>query len=164
MDGKAAPDIVLAETPAQVAAAQSLFIEYQKWLGLDLCFQGFPEELATLPGTYAAPSGRLLLAQHDGAYVGCVALRALADAGRCEMKRLYVQPAAQGMGLGRALATRVIAEAKVTGYTAMYLDTLEHMHSAIGLYQSLGFKDVAPYRYNPAAEARYMALQLARSG
>jgi ribosomal protein S18 acetylase RimI-like enzyme len=152
-------EIIQGEAEEEMAIARELFQEYQQSIGLDLCFQGFAEELAGLPGAYAAPSGRLLLARQDGAYVGCVALRAL-DVERCEMKRLYVRPAFQGMGIGRKLVNALIAEARAIGYREICLDTLSTMETALTLYASLGFRDIAPYRYNPVEGARYMALTL----
>src|SRR6476659_5652326 len=113
-------EIVRAETPERIAEARQLFVEYADSLGFDLGFQGFGEELAGLPGDYAAPRGRLLLAVHDGRVAGCVALRDLAlhdlDIGICEMKRLYVRPGFRGLQIGHALALAIIAEAREIGY------------------------------------------------
>jgi ribosomal protein S18 acetylase RimI-like enzyme len=143
-----------------VAVVRDLFREYEAWLGVDLCFQGFAAELAGLPGDYAPPSGRLLLASAGAdRAAGCVALRAL-DAERCEMKRLYVRPAHQGSGLGRTLVTTLIEEARGVGYRAMLLDTLPQMRAAQHLYESLGFRDVEPYRYNPYPGTRFLQLDL----
>ena len=153
-------NLIQAETPEQVAEARRLFREYQDWLGLDLCFQNFENELKNLPGDYAPPSGRLLLAEADGATAGCVALRP-AGSGACEMKRLYVRPAFQGTGLGRRLAEAIISEARSSGYEKMMLDTLPaHMGRAVGLYRSLGFVETAPYYHNPVEGALYMELRL----
>jgi putative acetyltransferase len=149
-----------AETPAQIAIARELFLEYAQSLGFSLCFQGFDRELANLPGEYAAPEGRLLLAWKTDQAAGCVALHALAE-GIGEMKRLYVRPAFRGMGLGRTLAERAIAEARAIGYTRMRLDTIAAtMVEAVGLYRQLGFAEIAPYRENPIASALYMELNL----
>src|SRR5918997_539632 len=112
-----------AETPGQIEEARRLFREYQGWLGLDLCFQNFEQELKGLPGDYAVPSGRLLLAEIDGEVAGCVALRPVGE-GACEMKRLYVRPAFQGTGLGRRLAETIVEEARSAGYERMRLDTM----------------------------------------
>jgi putative acetyltransferase len=145
--------------PEQVAAIRSLFEEYAAWLRIDLSFQGFANELATLPGLYAPPRGRLLLAADTDGPAGCVALRPTGDT-VCEMKRLFVRPAYQGHGLGRTLAQRVISEARVIGYTTMVLDTLPSMHAAIWLYESLGFLRRSAYYETPLPETVYMELRL----
>jgi GNAT superfamily N-acetyltransferase len=142
-----------------IIQARTLFEEYQAALGVDLGFQDFENELATLPGQYAAPTGRLLLASADGLVAGCVALRPLSgDA--CEMKRLFVRPAFRASGVGRMLAERVIAEARSIGYRRMCLDTLPSMGRAQQLYDALGFREVAPYRYNPVDGTKYLSLDL----
>jgi putative acetyltransferase len=149
-----------AESPAQVNEARKLFIEYSEWLGLDLCFQNFERELAELPGAYAPPRGRLLLALHENEIAGCVALRPLGD-DTCEMKRLYVRPNFRGLGLGRALALHLIEEARALDYARMYLDTLSaQMGEAIKLYRSLGFREIEPYYNNPVEGALFMELTL----
>lgn len=145
--------------PASIEAARALFEEYQQALGVDLSFQGFATELETLPGEYAPPRGRLLLARADGAVVGCVAMRPLTSE-TCEMKRLYVRPQARAAGLGRQLAERVIAEARAIGYRRMCLDTLPTMAGAQRLYESLGFKNIPAYRHNPIAGTRFLGLDL----
>ena len=129
--------------------------EYAAWLEVDLCFQNFELELAGLPGDYAPPRGRLLMA--EGA--GCVALRAI-DEETCEMKRLYVRPEYRGSGLGRRLIAAIIEEARRIGYGRMRLDTMPKMDSAQRLYASFGFRDIEAYRYNPEPGARFLELVL----
>jgi ribosomal protein S18 acetylase RimI-like enzyme len=129
--------------------------EYAAWLEVDLCFQNFEEELAGLPGDYAPPRGRLLFA--EGA--GCIALRPI-EQEICEMKRLYVRPEYRGSGLGRRLALAIFEEARGIGYRSMRLDTMPKMDGAQRLYASLGFRDIAPYRYNPEPGARFLELTL----
>lgn len=150
-----------APSTAELDEVRALFREYEKWLDYDLCFQGFEAELAGLPGRYAPPSGRLWLAEVDDQLAGCVALRKI-EPGICEMKRLYVRDCARGKGVGRALAQRVIDDARAIGYRAMRLDTLriERMRSANALYDSLGFRDIEPYYANPLPDVRYMQLDL----
>jgi ribosomal protein S18 acetylase RimI-like enzyme len=149
-----------AESAVQVAQARELFLEYAKSLGFSLCFQNFDKELADLPGDYAPPDGRLLLAEFQGQVAGCVALHKLED-GICEMKRLYLRPQFRGKGLGRAIADRILAEARHIGYSRIRLDTVEPvMKDAVGMYRRLGFREIAPYRKNPIAGALYMELQL----
>lgn len=153
-----------ASGEAQVAQARSLFREYADAMpGIDLCFQNFETELRELPGAYAPPTGRLLLALVDeGAdeeLAGCVALRPR-DAETCEMKRLYVRPGFRGRRLGLELAQAVIREAREIGYKRMLLDTLPIMGDAIKLYRSLGFKEIEPYYHNPVAGALFMELEL----
>jgi putative acetyltransferase len=149
-----------AESPAQILLARELFLEYAESLGFSLCFQNFDRELAGLPGEYAPPEGRLLLAEYEGRLAGCVALHAL-DAGVCEMKRLYLRPQFRGHGLGRALAERIIAEARQIGYRRMRLDTVEPvMKDAVAMYRKLGFVEIDAYCANPMAGAVYMELIL----
>jgi putative acetyltransferase len=148
------------ESPEQFALIRELFLEYAQSLGFSLCFQSFDEELASLPGDYAPPDGRLLLATHDSEPAGCVALHKLAPE-VCEMKRLYVRPQFRGKGVGKSLAERIINEARVIGYKQLRLDTVEPvMRTAVGMYRMLGFREIAPYRQNPIEGALYMELQL----
>jgi len=151
--------IVQAETDETIAIAKELFLEYAVSLGFDLCFQNFDRELAGLPGDYAPPSGRLLVAFEKGNAVGCVALRRL-DAGVCEMKRLYVRPAHRGRELGRTLAERIVKEAREIGYEKIRLDAIRTMEPAVTLYKTIGFEEIAPYRVNPIEGAVYMELLL----
>ncbi|MBZ5570520.1 MAG: GNAT family N-acetyltransferase [Acidobacteriia bacterium] len=149
-----------AESADQIAQARELFLEYGQSLGFSLCFQNFDKELAGLPGDYAPPDGRLLLATFEGELAGCVALHKL-EPEICEMKRLYLRPQFRGKGLGRVLAETTIAEARKIGYERMRLDTVEPvMKDAVGLYRRLGFREIAPYRENPMAGTLYMELQL----
>jgi ribosomal protein S18 acetylase RimI-like enzyme len=151
---------IVAASGADIEQIRALFREYEQSLGVDLCFQGFEEELADLPGSYAPPRGRLLIALDDaGKAAGCVALRPLGDE-MCEMKRLYVRPSARGKSAGRALTTRVIEEARAAGYRTMRLDTLPVMNEAHALYESLGFRRIAPYYPNPVPGAIYMERRL----
>jgi ribosomal protein S18 acetylase RimI-like enzyme len=152
--------IVDAGDADAVAQARELFCEYAAESQLDLCFQNFEAELAGLPGAYAPPEGRLLLALYEGQLVGCVALRKFED-GVCEMKRLFVRPAFRGQGIGRALAVRVVDEARAARYLRMRLDTLDRMKAAITLYESLGFRRIEAYRPNPLEDVVYMELTLA---
>jgi ribosomal protein S18 acetylase RimI-like enzyme len=153
-------EVFAAETPQRIAQARELFVEYAQSLGFSLCFQNFDQELAGLPGDYASPTGRLLVAEYEGQLAGCVALHKLtADA--CEMKRLYLRPQFRGKKVGRALAEHIIAEARAIGYQRMRLDTVEPvMKDAVAMYRKLGFKEIASYRPNPIAGAFYMELQL----
>jgi putative acetyltransferase len=152
--------IAQAKSPLEVSQARELFLEYAHSLGFSLCFQGFDKELAGLPGDYAPPEGRLLLAEYENNLAGCVALHKLAPE-ICEMKRLYLRPAFRGKKIGRALAQTVIAEARNIGYQRMRLDTVEPvMRDAVALYRILGFKEIAPYRPNPIEGAMCMELQL----
>lgn len=148
-----------ATSAEEIEAARTLFREYAGGLSVDLSFQNFDEELATLPGGYAPPDGRLLLAWDGTEAIGCVALRRFAE-GVGEMKRLYVRPAWQGKGVGWILAEAVIAEARAIGYTTLRLDTLPTMATAQRLYRALGFREIMAYRANPVHGASYMELRL----
>ena len=150
------------ETPAQITDARVLFLEYAESLGFSLCFQSFDKELAGLPGEYAPPSGRLLLAMADGKLAGCVALHRIGEGTEvCEMKRLYVRKEFRGHRLGQKLLDRLVADARSSGYTKMRLDTIAgKMDTAIALYRANGFVEVPPYRENPIPGALYMELAL----
>ncbi len=152
--------IIQATTPEQLETARNLFREYQQFLNVDLCFQGFEEELASLPGKYAAPYGEILLAEFDGKMAGCVAVRAI-KGDICEMKRLYVKDEFRGLSIGKKLAEEIIKKAKQLNYKKMQLDTLERLQAAMGIYQQLGFKKISPYYANPLDEVVYWELDLA---
>ena len=152
--------IFSATTQEDIEHARTLFEEYAAGVGISLCFQNFDQELARLPGDYAPPDGRLLLAVDDDELAGCIAMRKL-EPGVCEMKRLFVRPAHRAKGLGRVLVNAVIDEARKLGYTTMRLDTLPgRMDKAIALYRSLGFVEIAPYCHNPVEGATFMELHL----
>jgi putative acetyltransferase len=153
--------IVQAETPAQVSAAREMIEEYAAWLEFKLCFQGYEEEIQSLPGKYAPPLGRLLLALWDGWPAGVIALRPLEEPGVCEMKRLYVRQEFRGHQIGRVLAERIIFEAAQIGYSRMRLDTISgKMDSAIAMYRTLGFAEIDPYYKTPVRETLFMELAL----
>ncbi len=166
--GARAGTIWQARSPEEMAQARTLFQEYAQWLNVDLCFQGFEAELAGLPGDYAPPSGRLLLAGAHGVAFGCIALRPLDAAARAstaeprvgEVKRLYVRPGQRGQRWGRRLAEALMTEARNIGYDELKLDTLAWMSAARALYAELGFRDCAPYYANPLPEVVYMSLRL----
>jgi GNAT superfamily N-acetyltransferase len=153
--------IIQAETPEQIATARELMIEYAAGLKFNLCFQGFDEEMRTLPGKYAPPGGRILLALWNDQTAGVVALRPMNEPGVCEMKRLYVRPGFRAHGIGRALAERVIAEAARIGYTRMRLDTIPgKMDRAIAMYRELGFRETQPYYETPVGQTLFMELAI----
>lgn len=153
-------EIIQAETVDQIAEVRTLFREYETWLGLDLCFQGFEEELAGLPGKYAPPDGRLFLAHLDGELAGCIALRKLDD-DVCEMKRLFVRDGFRGEGIGNLLIERLIADAREFGYAKMRLDTYpQKMSKAVSLYDSHGFYPISPYYQNPHNGVLFMEMRL----
>jgi putative acetyltransferase len=152
-----------ADTPELVRLARDLFVEYSESLGVDLCFQGFAEELARLPGEYARPPGRLMLIFNGLEAVGCGALRPIDDR-VCEMKRVYLRPPVRGKGAGRVLIGTLIQTAREIGYEQMRLDTLPSMTRAMEIYRSLGFKEIAPYRVNPVPGASFLELELNPGG
>lgn len=151
--------ILRARTDAHYQYARDLFVQYADTLGLDLEFQGFSRELATLPGGYAPPPGCILLAEFGGKFVGCVALRPLENK-ICEMKRLFVMPEYRGRDIGRTLTCAVIDRAREIGYEKMRLDTIESMKAARRLYHSLNFRAIQAYCYNPLENPSYMELDL----
>jgi putative acetyltransferase len=151
--------IVEARTERDLAAARSLIEEYARSLPVDLGFQGYQEEMAEFPRSYAAPDGTILLAYHRSRAIGVVALRRLQEHVG-EMKRLYVCPNFRARGIGRALVRRLLRSARALGYLRLRLDTLPSMDAAIGLYRALGFRDVSAYRPNPVPGARFLELEL----
>ncbi len=163
--GDETPELALvrAESPASLDDVRTVFREYAASLGIDLCFQGFEDELAGLPGDYAEPRGLLLLAMVDGEVAGCGAFRPLPDADEpnaCEMKRLFVRRAFRRFGFGRLIAEHLLDHAREAGYSSMYLDTLDDMEAARELYAALGFVEVPPYYYNPIPGAHYRRADL----
>lgn len=149
--------------PDELAATRAIFQEYADQLGVDLCFQSFDTELATLPGEYAAPRGTLLLAWVDGTLAGCCALRPLDNvdyANASEMKRLYVRKAFRGFGLGRQLVEAALDAARASGYDCVLLDTLVEMEAARALYEDLGFTEVPPYYHSPIPGAHYLKVDI----
>jgi len=156
-------ELMTPTTPELLDATRAIFRDYAKSLDVDLCFQNFEAELATLPGDYAPTQGALLLARVGGEVAGCGAMRSLLDvdyANACEMKRLYVRPAYRKFGLGRLLAQALLDRGRQAGYSVMLLDTLDEMEAARGLYGSLGFEDIPPYYFNPIAGAHYLKADL----
>lgn len=152
-------EIVIATTPAHMAQVRELFVEYAAWLGISLCFQGFDEELESLPGRYAPPGGVLLLGLDGDRPVCCIGMRPLED-GICEMKRLYVRPSHRGQGLGGFLVNMAIGHAERIGYKSMRLDTLPVMATARRLYAEIGFREIEPYCANPVEGVVYMEIDL----
>jgi len=150
-----------AASAQDIAEIRQLLREYEAWLGTNLCFQDFENELAGLPGSYAPPSGRLLIAMAAAANksAGCIALRPF-DESVCEMKRLFVRADFRGTGLGRRLALAIVDEARAIGYRKMRLDTLPQQRAAHHLYASLGFREIQPYRPNPVAGSLFLELDL----
>lgn len=152
--------ITQATTHADIEQARELFKEYEASLGISLCFQNFAEELANLPGDYAPPRGRLLLAREFDQLVGCIALRPV-EPTTCEMKRLFLRSTYRNRGLGRVLVEAIIEEAKKLGYTKMRLDTIsDRMAPAIALYKSIGFVEIEPYYQSPVDTTKFMELDL----
>jgi ribosomal protein S18 acetylase RimI-like enzyme len=152
--------ILDARSDSDFDTARTLFEEYAKTIGADLCFQGFAEELEQLATVYSPPQGQLLIAWRDGRAVGCVGLRSINEPGVCEMKRLYVRPEARGIGLGKELASAIVERARAGGYRSMVLDTLRSMVEARMIYRSLGFVQRAPHYANPLPDVAFMELRL----
>lgn len=160
---KPAIRLLAPQTPQDLVAARDIFQEYAASLSVDLCFQDFSAELASLPGEYAPPRGCLLLAEVDGSIAGCCALRPLDTSdypNAAEMKRLYVRKAFRGFGLGRELAEAILDAARQMGYACVLLDTLDDMESARALYTDLGFEEIPPYYHNPIAGAHYLKVDI----
>ena len=159
-----AAEIRPAHGAGDMVTIRALFLEYQDWLRVDLCFQDFEAELATLPGGYAPPQGALWLATVDGGLAGCIGFRPhggpRANEGACEMKRLWLRPAYRGIGLGRRLAVTCIAAARTAGHRTICLDTLSFMDDARALYAQLGFHEIPAYYDNPLDDVRYLELDL----
>jgi putative acetyltransferase len=165
VDTQEIPTLQLATpaSPQQIEAVRALFREYAQSLDVDLCFQQFDQELASLPGEYAAPRGALLVASVDGEIAGCCALRPLDTAdypNAAEMKRLYVRKAFRNFGLGRQLAEAILDAAREAGYACVLLDTLDEMETARALYVDLGFSEIPPYYHNPIPGAHYLKVTL----
>lgn len=151
--------IIEVSSKEEIKAVKALFLEYQKWLNVSLCFQGFNEELAGLPGKYAPPEGRLYLVKAGNEYIGCIGLRKISN-GICEMKRLYIKPEHQGRGLGKKLVQLLIEDAKQIGYSSMRLDTIkEKMPNAVDIYEKHGFKKIEKYYDNPNPHTLFMELK-----
>ncbi|MEO6984675.1 MAG: GNAT family N-acetyltransferase [Paralcaligenes sp.] len=148
-----------ARFPEDLEVVQAIFHEYAESLAIDLSFQDFESEVANLPGKFAAPRGRVLLAQNNGQVIGCIAMRPLGGT-TCEMKRLYIRPSGRGQQVGKQLATMICRIAKQEGYTGLRLDTLPNMQAAQRLYESLGFKPIAAYTFNPVEGAIFMECDL----
>ena len=151
--------ILTPDSDELVSKTKALFEEYASSLGFDLSFQNFEEEMATFPQQYSPPKGGLCIAQCRNEIVGCVGIRDLST-DKCEMKRMYVKPKHRGKGLGRALANSIINKARNLGYTKMRLDTIPSMKAACSLYESLGFKEIESYSFNPIEGAKFMELEL----
>lgn len=151
--------VLSADDRAELEYVRQFFRNYLGWLGVNLDYQNFGEEMASLPGAYAAPAGRLFLAEVDGKPAGCVGIRPFTD-GVCEMKRLYVVPELRGMGVGRELALAGIKTAKTLGYRKVLLDTLPAMRIAVKLYRELGFKEAPAYYQTPVEGAMFLSLDL----
>lgn len=155
-------EIIDVNTPELINETKILFREYEKWLDVSLCFQGFEEEVNSLPGKYAPPDGRLYIVKYDGKYSGCIALRKIED-GICEMKRLFLKEELRGKGIGNSLVTKIISDAKFIGYKTMRLDTIkEKMPKAVEIYTKHGFVETEAYYHNPNPHTLFMELDLSK--
>lgn len=160
---RAHTELCSPQSQADFSAVRGLFEEYAASLKIDLCFQNFELEVASLPGEYGEPRGALRLAWVDGKAAGCCAMRPIDSCdypNACEMKRLYVRPAYRKLGLGRLLAEAIMDCARQAGYDCVLLDTLDDMESARALYEDLGFEEIPPYYHNPIAGAHYLRVEL----
>lgn len=155
-------EILPVNTPELTEETKRLFREYEKWLNVSLCFQGFEEEVNTLPGKYSPPEGRLYIVKYDGKYSGCIALRKIED-GICEMKRLFLKEELRGKGIGNTLVTKIINDAKAIGYKTMRLDTIkEKMPKAVEIYTKHGFVETEQYYHNPNPHTLFLELDLTK--
>jgi putative acetyltransferase len=155
-------EIIAVINDELIAETKLLFREYEKWLNLSLCFQGFEDEVNSLPGKYAPPNGRLYIVRSSDKYCGCIALRKNEN-GICEMKRLYLKQESRGKGIGKALVSKIIQDAKDIGYNKMRLDTIkEKMPNAVKMYERYGFTETDPYYYNPNPHTLFMELDLTK--
>ena len=153
-------EIKVAREPQDMKAVRELFIEYQKWLQVDLWFQGFEEELASLPGKYKEPDGCVLLAWDGDKVAGGAGLRPLGEDGVCEMKRLFVREPWRGQGLGQRLTEQILDAATHAGYLRIRLDTEKRLEPAINLYHKFGFSEIDRYYDNPLKDILYMEKEL----
>lgn len=155
-------EILPVNTPELTEETKRLFREYEKWLNVSLCFQGFEEEVNTLPGKYSPPEGKLYIVKYDSKYSGCIALRKIED-GICEMKRLFLKEELRGKGIGNTLVTKIINDAKDIGYKTMRLDTIkEKMPKAVEIYTKHGFVETEPYYHNPNPHTLFLELDLTK--
>ena len=155
-------EILPVNTPELTEETKRLFREYEKWLNVSLCFQGFEEEVNTLPGKYSPPEGRLYIVKYDSKYSGCIALRKIED-GICEMKRLFLKEGLRGKGIGNTLVTKIINDAKAIGYKTMRLDTIkEKMPKAVEIYTKHGFVETEQYYHNPNPHTLFLELDLTK--
>lgn len=155
-------EIIEVNNDELIAETKLLFLEYEKWLNVSLCFQGFEDEVQTLPGKYAPPDGRLYLVKSEESYCGCIALRKLEDS-ICEMKRLYLIEKTRGKGIGNTLVAKIVQDAKTIGYKKMRLDTIkEKMPKAVEIYTKHGFVEIKPYYHNPNPHTLFMELDLTK--
>lgn len=152
-------EIIVANTDSDYAAASALFQEYAAWLGIDLCFQNFDEELLQLKEMYGFPKGAILLYQAEEKFAGCVAIRGKEER-IAELKRMYIKPPYQKQGIGKALLDKALATAISFGYKKIRLDTLASMAPAINLYRAAGFYEIPPYYFNPEPNALFFEKDL----